>query len=91
MVVLIGVVQRYQTDQNINLFDGDILLIVNKAQTLLACSITNFGPVNVSNTVSFYSPDGDARYTLNGGSEVSVSGTHAWITVATGSGTLTSY
>ena len=72
-----------------NLFDGDNSTSCQQSTNGTAASITNFGPVNVSNTVSFYSPDGDARYTLNGGSEVSVSGT-GWHDISF-SGTLTSF
>ena len=71
------------------LFDASLSTNAQQSTNGTAASVTNFGPVNVSNTVSFYSPDGDARYTLNGGSEVSVSGT-GWHDISF-SGTLTSF
>jgi len=71
------------------LFDVSLSTNAQQSTNGTAASITNFGPVNVSSTVSFYSPDGDARYTLNGGAEVSVSGT-GWHDISF-SGTLTSF
>ena len=71
------------------LFDESLSTNAQQSTNGTAASVTNFGPVNVSSTVSFYSPDGDARYTLNGGSEVSVSGT-GWHDISF-SGTLTSF
>ena len=71
------------------LFDGSLSTNAQQTTNGTAASITNFGPITVSSTVSFYSPDGDARYTLNGGSEVSVSGT-GWHDISF-SGSLTSF
>ncbi len=71
------------------LFDGDLSTNAQQSTNGTAASISNFGPITVASTVSFYSPDGDARYTLNGGSEVSKSGA-GWHDLSF-SGSLTSF
>jgi hypothetical protein len=71
------------------LFDGNLSTNAQQSTNGTAASITNFGPISVSSTVSFYSPDGDARYTLNGGTEQSFTGA-GWHDISF-TGTLTSF
>ena len=51
-----------------NLFDGNGTS-ATQSSVGTSVKITGFGPVRVSSHVSFYSPDGAAFYTLNGGKE----------------------
>ena len=72
-----------------NLFDGNLTTSCQQSTNGTAASITNFGPLTVNSTVAFYSVDGDARYTLNGGPEYSFVG-YGWH-VLNFKGTLTSF
>ena len=72
-----------------NLFDGNLTTSCQQSTNGTAASITNFGPLTVNSTVAFYSVDGDARYTLNGGDEYNFVG-YGWH-VLNFKGTLTSF
>ena len=52
-----------------NLFDGNASTSATLRSVGTSVKFTGFGPVRVSSHVSFYSPDGAAFYTLNGGKE----------------------
>ena len=52
-----------------NLFDGNASTSATQSSVGTSVKITGFGPVRVASHVSFYSPDGPAFYTLNGGKE----------------------
>jgi hypothetical protein len=49
------------------LFDGNLLNAAEQDSVGTRVVVTGFGPITVSKSVEFYSPDGDAAYTLNNG------------------------
>jgi hypothetical protein len=72
-----------------NLFDGSSSTSATQSTNGVAALVTGFGPVTVASKVSFYSPDGGAIYTLNGGSAQSFASA-GWHEISF-SGTLTSF
>ena len=57
-----------------DLFDGNFGTSAQQTTNGTPATISGFGPITVQNKVSFYSPDGSARYRLNLGDERYIDG-----------------
>ena len=57
-----------------DLFDGNFGTSAQQTTNGTPATISGFGPITVQNKVSFYSPDGNARYRLNLGEERYIDG-----------------